>query len=79
MITKETIEELYTTRAAELERIRDFLDAEFAAAILKKLKKERHQLLQIAESEELLLAARRKYSLVLDPAYFQQKFYSNRS
>ena len=78
MITKETIEQLYRSRLAELERVQKFLDKEFVDAIEKKLKEERDQLFRIAESEELVLAARQKYSLLLDPAYFQQKFYSSK-
>ena len=78
MIAKETIEQLYRSRLAELERVQKFLDKEFVDAIEKKLKEERDQLFRIAESEELVLAARQKYSLLLDPVYFQQKFYSSK-
>ena len=78
MIAKETIGQLYRSRLAELERVQKFLDKEFVDAIEKKLKEERDQLFRIAESEELVLAARQKYSLLLDPVYFQQKFYSSK-
>ena len=79
MITKETIEQLYRSRVRELGRVQKFLDKEFVDAIEKKLQEERNQLLRIAESEELVLATRQKYSLLLDPVYFQQKFYSDKS
>ncbi|MBI4122842.1 MAG: hypothetical protein HY458_00560 [Parcubacteria group bacterium] len=78
MITKETIEQLYRSRVEELGRVQKFLGKEFVDAIEKKLQEERDQLLRIAESEELALAARQKYSLPLDPVYFQQKFYSSK-
>ncbi len=78
-ITVEQIELLCSSRVAELNSLESFLSKDFMAAIAEKLRQERLQFSAIIKAKEKISRAREKYSFVLDPAYFQQRFFINNS
>ncbi|GEM_PF-1443734 len=75
IITKEEVESLYQSRKQSLERIRGVICLKFYYTICEKLDQEKKYFDRILHIEDTKLEALSRYSFVLNPYYFEQKFF----
>jgi hypothetical protein len=68
------IEQIYSERKAQLEKIKDSICLKLFYSIEEKIDNERQAFLSILDKSISKQEMLNKYSFVLDPQYFDQKF-----
>lgn len=76
-LTKAEVEEIYSYRQSCLQKARLWVGLEFYQQIKEKLEGERQLLLQLLHWEDAKQDVLSHYSFVLNPRYFEQKFFGN--
>ena len=74
-ITKEEVDQLYVQRKTSLEGIRNAICLKFYYTISEKLDQEKKFFERILHIEDTKQEALSHYSFVLNPYYFEQKFF----
>lgn len=77
MITKDEVESLYHDRKQSLEHIRGAICLKFYYIISEKLDQEKKSFERILHIEDTKQEVLSRYSFVLNPYYFEQKFFGN--
>jgi hypothetical protein len=73
-LSSDDIESLFNTRLSSLESIRPYVCLRFFDTVAEKLAVEKNTLLEILNFKESQHKMLEKYSFVLSPQYFEQKF-----
>lgn len=76
LITKEEVMQLYDRRKHQLETIRGTICLKFYYTITEKLDEEKRIFERMLHIEDTKQDALSRYSFVLNPYYFEQKFFA---
>lgn len=74
-LSQEKICEIFTQRKNNLEKIKSFICLNFFHSIEEKIHEEERSLSEILNHEANRKEVLKKYSFVLNPQYFEQKFF----
>ena len=75
--TVKQVQIMFEKRKQDLEDLRLLVSVNFNKKMVKKIKQEEQQFLEIFNLARHKKQVLQKYSFVLDPQYFEQKFLSN--